>query len=97
MYSSSHSATLWHHLKHTGLALVLIALLVVLALLTVLGTGNFRSSQGAVPTGGLMAPGDPPVITHHTLAFSIAPRNGNSHPGSVTAPNGEMIIRKVPG
>ena len=94
MYSSSHSATLWHHLKHTRLALVLIVLLVVLVLLTVLGIGSSHSSQGAVPTGGLMAPGDPPVITHHTLAFGIAPLNGN---GNVTAPNGEMIIKKVPG
>lgn len=81
MNPSTQVATHWQHLKHTGLVLVLISMLTLLVLLGVVGAGISHLHQGAMPTGGLMAGGDPPVITHHTVAFGIAANNGDIHVG----------------
>ncbi len=60
MHSSPQDAALWHHLKHTGLVLLLVSVLVLLILLGWVGTGISHASQVGVPSGGLMAPGDNP-------------------------------------
>jgi hypothetical protein len=63
--------------------------LVLLALLGVMGAGMSHAHQGAVPTGGLMAPlsdpNDPPPS-------SMAATNGDIHVGEMAAINGDIHI-----
>ena len=87
MNLSSQVAAFWQHLKHTGLVLVFITLLALIALLAVVGVADAYAHRGAVPTGGLMAPGDPPIITHHTVAFGRTATNGTIHSGEMATPD----------
>ena len=80
---------LLQRVKHTGLVLVFIALLVLLGLA---GASISQARQGAVPHGGLIAPGDPPVITHHTVAFGTGANNRDVLIGGIAASVGDIHV-----
>ena len=93
MKPSLQGITLWHHLKQTGLVLLLIAALTLLALLGVAATGMSHAQQGAVPTGGLMAPlTDPNDPTSSGTKPGLATTNGTIHIGEMAANNGEIVV-----
>jgi hypothetical protein len=89
MNPSLQDAALWHRLKQIGLVVLFISALVLLALLAVAGAGMSHAHQGAVPTGGLMAPIDNP---NDPPTSGLAATNGDIHVGEIAASVGDIHI-----